>query len=39
MTHDQFDWKESTWKKDYNVSFFVLKAALDYSTANHFPWY
>ena len=39
MTHNEFNWKESTWTKDYKASFLELKAALVNSTANHFPDY
>ena len=39
MTHNDFKWDESSWKKDYRASFAELKAALVNSTANHFPDY
>ena len=39
MTRKDFDWKESTWKKDYRSSFEELKDALVKSQANHFPDY
>jgi len=39
MTHNDFNWSEQTWKKDYRSSFLELKTALVNSTANHFPDY
>ena len=39
MTHNDFSWNKSTWKKDYEASFTALKSALVNSTANHFPDY
>ena len=39
MTHADFNWNHSNWKKDYQKSFEELKLALINSTANHFPDY
>ena len=39
MTHNDFKWDKTTWKKDYEGSFRDLKNALVNSTANHFPDY